>query len=584
MLWFSDLDALTTIDGRADDDVWFGGKKGALYHWDGDTLTRVNGGTRGDIIHLQVLPDGRAWAAALVSQGLPYESRYSQLLAWDGSAWSVVLERIPLTTPSARRTFLATESGDVWFATNTGLFRWSEGALQRLSPERLNEGRESLWANGPHEVWVGIGSTVKRWNGSALVDVTDIPQEEIDTIWGTGPGDVWILPRSTLSGSLILHWNGSQLTSYPIGPGHPDDLWFGMMGTGPNDVWVNHEGKLLHWDGQAWKAMAGPLERAYVLRRVGPDSVWIRGSVDDQVMHWDGQTMRQIPETGEGRVTHAHLRDVWALSPTDVWAVGDSGTALHRDGEGWNVVPTPTQADLTGVSGSSTRDVWAVGKQGVVLHWDGTAWTRVELGTSADLDAVWAATPGFVTIVGDQGTLLQLREGQWSMHSSTVSRLNRVWARSPDEIWVTDIEGTIYHSSGTELSVVLRRRYPQYTSKGLWGMGPESLFAAGLVKQGADWVEFRHPIVGGGCHACVSQFTPMDAWEDPHQRTWFIGEFLTNTGASSPFWLTFVKGRCSGSSRLGPPISPFQPTALHGTGAHDIWSVGTYGRIHHLSY
>lgn len=577
----------SVVDGRADDDVWFGGKGGVILHWDGSRLKRIESNTTHDIIQLQVLPDGKAWAATLVSQDLPYESWHNQLLAWDGRSWSVVLEDVPLTYTKrgsvGERVFLATEAGDVWFATTRGLFRWHAGVLERLTTEPMSEYFGALWASGPEEVWVGVGTKVKRWNGSALVDVTDVPRE-IRLIWGTGPGDVWFVPQPIDSERQLLHWDGSQLTTHVAGPGSRYDSWMAMSGTGPKDVWAICQGDLLHWDGQTWKAVDSPIDSTYKLWRVGPSSFWFLGSVDAQVVHWNGQSGQLLPETGAARVTYEHLKDVWALSPTDVWAVGNSGTALHRNGTGWTVVPTPTQVDLTGVSGTSSQDVWAVGKQGVVLHWDGTAWQRVESGTSADLEAVWAGPPGFVIAVGDQGTVLQLREGHWSMSSSAAARLTRVWARAPDDVWVTDVQGSIYHSSGPDLSLVQAQQLSPSGARGMWGMGTEGVLAAGLMKQGAGWGRFVHPDVSPHCHACLIDFIPWDVWEDSRQRSWFIGEFYTVSGAGSQFGLSAVSGRCTNGANLGQLTGQLRPHALHGAGGHDLWVVGTYGRLHHVRY
>ena len=92
------------------------------------------------------------------------------------------------------------------------------------------------------------------------------------------------------------------------------------------------------------------------------------------------------------------LLGIAALSPKDLWAVGDSvnsSTAAHArivehwDGRSWRVIPSPNAGvfqELNSVAAASADDVWAVGwtanadfsKMGnLVEHWDGTAWTIV---------------------------------------------------------------------------------------------------------------------------------------------------------------------------------------------------------------
>lgn len=580
-------EAPTLIAGRSTDDVWFGGNGGVLHHWDGATLTRVESGTPGDILHLQVLADGRAWAVARRQPDMPGGTFSSELLQWDGRGWSVVLQQAPILLVNGypERGVLATESGDVWFADSKGLFRWHAGALEQLSTELMTG---ALWASGPNDVWFGVlKSGVKRWNGSALEDVAGTPSW-VDAIWGTGPGDVWLFPATygTTGPRTFFHWDGSQLTAHAT---EGDPAWEGwpmLSGTGPGDVWAAQRDEILHWDGQVWRLVErGPAypEVPYALWSVGPDSLWIRNTLDGQVQQWNGHVSTALPETGTARVTRRHLADVWALDPADVWAVGASGTALHRDGSSWSVVPTPTGEDLTSVSGASARDVWAVGNRGVVLHWDGGAWTRIESGTSADLKAVWAGPPGFVIAVGDQGTVLQLREGRWSAFSSAVPELNGVWARAPDDVWVTDTQGTVYHSSGADLSVVARTGDTE--DRGVWGMGAEGVFAAGHRKQGEDWVAFLHPELSPYlCHTCITSFHSADVWEDPHQNLWFAGVFNDLLHQYSYYAVTAVKGSCTSTLKLGPVRTHPAQRALHGAGEHDLWTVGDFGRLHHVRY
>src|SRR5207245_237473 len=74
----------------------------------------------------------------------------------------------------------------------------------------------------------------------------------------------------------------------------------------------------------------------------------------------------------------AVLRGVWAVSPTDVWAVGDGSTALHFDGTTWRAVTVPAMA-FGQMWGSGSNDIWAAGGaySASLDHWNGTAWSAV---------------------------------------------------------------------------------------------------------------------------------------------------------------------------------------------------------------
>jgi hypothetical protein len=134
--------------------------------------------------------------------------------------------------------------------------------------------------------------------------------------------------------------------------------------------------------------------------------------------------------TGSNNLLQYQFNSIDALSPTNVWAVGDSGNSVgeggtptatvieHYNGTSWSVVPSPSAGNaptLTGVSAISTSNVWAVGydtpagattPQTLTLNWNGSAWSTVsspDAGTSSALDAVSAILGGGAWAVGYSG-------------------------------------------------------------------------------------------------------------------------------------------------------------------------------------
>jgi hypothetical protein len=89
-----------------------------------------------------------------------------------------------------------------------------------------------------------------------------------------------------------------------------------------------------------------------------------------------------------------------AGNDANAWAVGSYGSypsrrplALHWNGSGWRVVPTPavSNGQLSGVAVLSAKNVWAVGQRTsasgwavpLVVHWNGARWTVVGAPTPA---------------------------------------------------------------------------------------------------------------------------------------------------------------------------------------------------------
>jgi len=52
--------------------------------------------------------------------------------------------------------------------------------------------------------------------------------------------------------------------------------------------------------------------------------VWFAGD-NGVILYWNGSTV-----TAQQSGTTRPINSMWALSPTDIWAVGNAGLILHR--------------------------------------------------------------------------------------------------------------------------------------------------------------------------------------------------------------------------------------------------------------
>jgi hypothetical protein len=191
-----------------------------------------------------------------------------------------------------------------------------------------------------------------------------------------------------------------------------------------------------------------------------------------------------------------------AISPNDVWAVGNSvsttgfdrALAEHWNGSTWSIIavplPTSLHSDLTGVSAIATNDVWAVGvyevnTQGVTHtfaeHWNGTSWTlttsTVNPTPFSILFAVAAVSSTDVWAVGtfDSAGLLPMVEHwngtTWSWDSTVPNpspsdnELFAISAWSSTDIWAvgefsgngsgtTPLMSLAYHWNGIAWSLI----------------------------------------------------------------------------------------------------------------------------------
>ncbi|HRI53909.1 MAG TPA: WD40 repeat domain-containing protein, partial [Pseudomonadota bacterium] len=104
-------------------------------------------------------------------------------------------------------------------------------------------------------------------------------------------------------------------------------------------------------------------------------------------------------------VSDVILRGVWGGAPGDVWAVGDSGTALHWNGAAWQETSPATLATLRAVWGRDAATVYAVGSSGTIQRWNGAAWKSEDSGTGNTLVSIWG-TGQDVYALGTGGAIL----------------------------------------------------------------------------------------------------------------------------------------------------------------------------------
>jgi hypothetical protein len=219
----------------------------------------------------------------------------------------------------------------------------------------------------------------------------------------------------------------------------PSDVWaFGDFlpdATGSNqDVTLTFAE---HYDGTKWTVVrtpnTGPNFNSFYGGAASGGWAWAVGehlnaNYQDRglIEVWNGQTWSIADNPQPGSV-----RDMFfaasALSPSDVWVVGDQEgrnglfetLAEHWDGNSWSVIPTPDPGSsgnhLYAVDAVSPDDVWAVGQQlggqfpdsGLVEHWDGHGWSALTLSASSAsvlLDGITVGPDGTVWVVGEADT------------------------------------------------------------------------------------------------------------------------------------------------------------------------------------
>jgi hypothetical protein len=286
----------------------------------------------------------------------------------------------------------------------------------------------------------------------------------LNAVAAVSSSDVWAVGFAgsnnlNESRTLIERWNGSAWSVVPSpNPGstracngfNSGNMLNAVSGVSTKDVWAVGfsfscstllRPLILHWNGKRWKAVPSPAlntnDNAALNGVVAfaKDNVWAvgyqpatNGAVLTLVEHWNGTSWSVVPSP-QLSSTGSVLTSVAAVSPSDIWAVGDSVDAPttsvqtlveHYDGRTWKVIASPNplpkafldQNVLVSVHAVSASNVWAVGHQQdfglqrtltLIEHWNGTSWTVV---ASPNDSVVTGSTNRLKAVTGFSGSNL----------------------------------------------------------------------------------------------------------------------------------------------------------------------------------
>lgn len=277
--------------------------------------------------------------------------------------------------------------------------------------------------------------------GSAPIATRARPEQTWPTPTPSRPAE----PRSMTSSTAS---SGGWTVQRTQRLGSNDNSLGAVAGSSPTDVWAvgdflpsakhsNQDATLSfaeHYNGKTWTVVrtpnAGPNFNSFYGLAASGGRAWAVGErlnaqYQDRALveYWNGAKwgIARVPQPGTVRDM---LFGASALSPSDVWVVGDreggngvfAALAEHWNGKQWSVVPTPDPGSagnhLYAVDAVSPDDVWAAGQQlsgrapdrGLIEHWNGHRWSVMTSPRAASasvlFDAV-TATPGQAWVAGE---------------------------------------------------------------------------------------------------------------------------------------------------------------------------------------
>ena len=225
------------------------------------------------------------------------------------------------------------------------------------------------------------------------------------------------------------------------------------------------------------------------------------------------------------------LKGLSGTGLTDVWAVGDAGTALHYDGQAWTLIPTGVSVSLKGILANAPNSIWVTGDSGTILHWDGRKFSPESITTKVNLNGIWGTSDSNIYIAGDSATILTRTGTGWQEQTGVAGSANNL----------TKIAGS--------------------DSFNIWAIGQLSTI---LMYDGSQWrVPAKTP--GFGPFNDVMTFGKNDVW------------LAVGTNATD-----CKVGRWDGAAWLTNTPCQNAVLALSGTSALDVWIAGAEKSVSHF--
>jgi hypothetical protein len=295
-----------------------------------------------------------------------------------------------------------------------------------------------IWAIGNVVTGPGAAQPVaEHFNGTQwrVVSTPSLNSDSLSGVAAVASNDVWtvgtLFGRNGAESTLIEHWNGTSWSVVASPTPKNGGFLNAVTAVSSNDVWA--AGSVLdasgapvaalleHWNGTNWSIVSSPAFASVTgmgsLSADASNDVW--ATAGTAVLHFNGTSWSLVnPNTG------VIAGGIKALSPTNVWAVGEArdsdfdstfASIEHWDGTHWSIVPSPrvnppepldTHSYLSGIAAISVNNIWAVGGavgQSLTEHWDGTRWSVIASPNPPRFNflfAVTALSDGTVAAVG----------------------------------------------------------------------------------------------------------------------------------------------------------------------------------------
>jgi hypothetical protein len=289
--------------------------------------------------------------------------------------------------------------------------------------------------------------------------------------------------------ALAVDWKG--LFPFPS----PNEIFDGYTADGQIFYLVGSSGTILKYDGAAFTVMDCPTSLPlYAIDGTGPSDIWAVGGDTATaskanravILHYDGTAWTRV-QAPDSEGTTFPFSDVYAVSPTDAWAVMEDQNRIARwNGNTWSIMPTlPTFTDgFNKVCGVSHDAVWLVGDYNQIAFWNGSQFSDITLDPNqgyGDFTACWAVNNNTLFTGYNTGGLRKFdSQGNYERisHDQDIHTVSEITGTSENAVYFIGYGGFFVHYDGVTAKQAIpsdswRRNVMLRTSDGDWIVGAD---------------------------------------------------------------------------------------------------------------
>jgi hypothetical protein len=406
-----------------------------------------------------------------------------------------------------------------------------------------------------------IENAVLRWSterGNVLM---------AQSVWGADANNVFacanaLCYRSTPTGWLAM---GGEILGDSLSR---TNSVLGMHGSSASDVWAVGGGGLIgHFDGKQWRRMANPGNANGQLNSVfaiSPTDVYAVGLGTPKILHYDGTSWTKVFDFP----TNQSAFQVKALSSNSVWVTGAPGSLVHWDGATWTTIPGPSGAVFRALWVFSDTDILIGGQvagQSTVWRYDGSTFTPTAVPAVGSIFSFAAFSPTNVVATDGSGNVLGFDGTSWTLtHTLPTAQVGFIWAESPSNIYLSGYNGPnpVYRYDGAVWSTT---GSPMPTLAEVWGTSASNVYAVGnsgtiLHNTGGGWF--------GEATGIATPHFVSGIWGSSSRDIWAVGNLGTSIlRRNATSWAPVAKA------------TDRTLRSVWGASASAVWAVGDTGTI-----